>query len=284
MKKITVLIIAIIMTLVLCACDSQEVKDAKAAYEEGDYAKTVELLSKEKDLDQDAKDILIFSEANVLNKDGKNLDAVKKLVTCSQGTQAEQFEEMYTAALDDAIATKAPDSVIELLKIDETKTDAVYDTITKACKDKDYNGFVVLEGLVENLDDGDLKTKLSEFAKEYTILKAQSFMLGTWERHVEGVEKNARVKIVSYNDNYVGRVVRVGDDQKDYHFKEDDILMQDFEFENGDKFIYSGLVKYTDGSSEREIATGTIDYKKDTYSVQLSGNVVRSEYTYTRVE
>lgn len=55
-------------------------------------------------------------------------------------------------------------------------------------------------------------------------------------------------------------------------------------YEDGGVFMYSALIKYTDGSSEREIATGTIDYEKDRYSVQLGGNVVQPEYTYQRVD
>lgn len=283
MKKITILLITIVMALVLCACDSQEVKDAKAAYEEGDYAKTVELLSKEKDLNQDAQDILIISEANVLYKDGKYQDAVKKLVTCSQGTQAEQFDEMFKVALDDAIKGHSSDNVIELLKIDEAKTDAVFDAITKACKDRDYNGFLVLDGLVEKLDDGDLKTKLADFGKEYTALRAEAFIVGTWERQKVDDKVKGRVKVIPYNGNFIGRLEVVGDSSEKYHFEKDEVYWKDFEFEDGENFLCYNLTKNTDGDAIGETVSGSIDYKKGTITLKFT-EAVTSENTWKRLD
>lgn len=283
-KRILVLIVGLMMVFLLCACDSEEVKQAKDAYASGDFAKAVELLSKEKDLDQDAQDILIISEANVLDEDGQCFEAVKKLATSSQGVQAEQFEEMYQAALDESIAKHSADNIIELLTLDESKEDAVYKAVTKACKDKDYNGFLVLDGLVEKLPDGDLKTKLSDFEKENEILRAEAFIVGTWEWEIEDQKELPRVEVVPYNENFVGRLVKVGSYLEDYHYEKDDMYWKDFQFEENDKFICNNVTRYEDdGTVEWVTASGKINYKKGKIELNVTGasNPIR---TWKRIE
>ena len=69
--------------------------------------------------------------------------------------------------------------------------------VTEICNNKDYDGFLFLDSLIKGLDDGDLKTKLSDFDKEFKILRAESFMVGTWEWQLEGDEKRHLLKDAS---------------------------------------------------------------------------------------
>lgn len=282
-KKIFVLFVGLIMVLMLCACDSEEVKQAKEAYANGDYAKAVELLSKEKDLNQDTQDILIISEANVLYEDGKCFEAVKKLATSSQGIQAEQFEEIFKGALDESIAKHSADNIIELLTIDESKKNAVYKAVTKACKDKEYNAFLVLDGLVEKLPDGDLKTKLSDFGKDNDILKAEAFLVGTWEWKTEGDKKASRVEVVPYENNLVGRLKVIGSFLEDYHYEKDDVYWKDFEFDSGETFLCYNLTRFDDGSVNGETASGKINYKKGKIELNVTG-ANNPHRTWKRIE
>ena len=83
-------------------------KQAKEAFAEENYAQVVKVLSEEKELSQEAQDMLIISEANVAYEKKEYLEAVKKLATASTGVETEQFDEMFNAALKDAIAKKSP--------------------------------------------------------------------------------------------------------------------------------------------------------------------------------
>ena len=105
LKKTTVIFIGIIMILLLCSCDSEEVKQAKEAYADGNYDQVVELLSGQEDLSQEAQDMLTVSEANTAYENKEYMEAVTKLASTSTGVESEQFEEMFNAALDDAIAS-----------------------------------------------------------------------------------------------------------------------------------------------------------------------------------
>ena len=77
--------------------------------------------------------------------------------------------------------------------------------------------------------------------------------------------------------------MRVGDDQKEYHFKKDDICWRDIEFESSKKFIYNALIRYTDGDERTDTGVGTIDYKKDEIHTTVNGTN-NSELRYKRVE
>ena len=271
MRKIFVLIAGIILILVLCSCDSEEVKQAKEAYEAEEYSKAVEILSKEKDLSEEAKDILIISEANVLYEKKDYFGAVKKLSTSSKGIEEEKFDDMFKKALEDSIAKNKPNNVVELVKLDKTKEDKVYKAITKACKDKNYNGFAIIDGLSQKLSKGDLKTKLEEFEKENDILKAEAFLVGTWQWKVKGYKKPMVVKVIPYNNNLVGRIVNAGDYLADYHYKKDDIYWNDFSFENSRDFICYNLTKYEDGSVVGRTTSGKINYEKGIMKLNVTG-------------
>ena len=272
-KGLSVILACIMLMLVFCSCESEQVKQAKEAYAEGKYAEVVELLSQEDNLNDSAQDMLTVSEANVMYENKEYLEAVKKITSSSAGIQNEQYEEMFNAALADAIANKSADNVLELLKIDESKGDAVYEAVTTACNEKDYNGFLVLDGLVEKLEDGDLKTKLATFDEEFDILRAEAFMVGTWERQDEGYDILPKVKVIPYDNNLVGRLIKVGDKQKEYHFQKDDIYWKDFEFESAKRFVCNNLTRYSDGTPEGATASGKINYKKGIIELNVTGTV-----------
>ena len=270
-RRISFLICCIMLAVFLCACESEQVKQAKTAYKDGKYSEVVELLSKEENLSDSAQNMLAVSEANVMYENKEYVEAVKKLASSKDGIKAEQFEEMFNAALTDAIANKSADDVIELLKLDESKSDAVYDAVTKACNDKDYNGFVVLDGMVEKLKDGDLKTKLSAFGEEHDLLRAEAFLVGTWERQDEDSETKPLVVVIPYKNNLVGRLEVVGDEQKQWHFEKDDVYWKDFEFESGERFYCYNLTRYDDGTVAGDTASCIINYEEGTIDTNVTG-------------
>ena len=271
MKRIITLLISAFLVFTLCSCESENVKNAKAAYEEGKYSEVIELLSQEENLNDNTKDMLAVSEANVLYENKEYVEAVKKLAETSEGIQSEQFEEWFNVALEDCIANKSPDGIIELLAVDESKSDAVYDAVTEACNNKDYNGFLTLDGLVEKLEDGDLKTKLAAFGEEFDILRAEAFLVGTWEWQREGEETSTKVKVIPYNNNLAGRLTKVGSFLEEYHFQKDDVYWENFEFENSKKFICYNLTRYEDGTVAGRTASGKINYKKGTVELNVTG-------------
>ena len=301
MKKITILFILTLPILFLCGCDSKEVRQAKKAYEENDftrvvdllseeenlsqetqdilndsevniayeekdYAKVVELLSKEKDLSQESQDMLITSEANILYEKGEYVEAVKKIASSSKGIQHEQYEEMFDAALKDSLDKHSADAVVELLALDESKSDAVYEAVTEPCKNKDYNGFVYLDGLVKKLPDGDLKTKLSDFSKENDVLRAQSFLLGKW-KETDDYGPDRTVEVTFSGDNLIGIIVKI---EKDSWFKKNDLYWKDFNFIDRKRFTCISIAKEETGATYDSAAVAIINYKKGTMHLHLT--------------
>lgn len=275
LKRVLTLMLSLVMLLVLCACDSEQVKSAKEAYAEGEYAEVVKSLSEEENLDQSAQDLLIVSEANIAFENKDYLGAVQKLVTSSKGLNEEQYEEMFTAALEDAVSNGSTENILALLEIDALKEDAVFEAIITACKEKNYNGFLTLDGLVAGLEDGDLKTKLADFDKEYETLRAEAFMVGTWEWLPDGDEKAAKVSVIPYEDNLIGRLTDFGSFFSDYHYSIDDVYWKDFQFDSKDSFLCYNLIRLNDsqGSTIGETVSGKIDYENKTITLTVTGAV-----------
>ena len=273
LKRVLVLLLSLVMLLVLCSCDSEQVKNAKEAYAEGEYAEVVKSLSEEENLDQSAQDLLIVSEANVAFENEDYLGAVQKLVTSSKGLNEEQYEEMFTAALEDAVSKGSTENILALLEIDASKEDAVFEAITTACKEKNYNGFLTLDGLVAGLEDGDLKTKLADFDKEYETLRAEAFMVGNWEWTRTGDDKACKLSVVTYGDGLIGRLTELGTFMVQYHYNVDDVYWKDFQFDSKDSFLCYNLTRYNDaaGTAIGEIASGKIDYENKSITLTVAG-------------
>ena len=79
---------------------------------------------------------------------------------------------------------------------------------------------------------------------------------------------------MTYENNLVGRVTKVGTYLSDYHFQKDDVYWKDFKFENGKKFICYNLTRYEDGTVAGETASGSIDFKKDTIKLNVTGTTI----------
>ncbi len=272
-KKVLIVALSLIMVIIMCSCDSEKVKSAKDAYADGNYTEVVKSLSEEENLDQNAQDLLIVSEANVAFENKDYLGAVQKLVTSSKGLNEEQFEEMFTAAVQDAVTNGSVENISALLEIDASKEDVIVEAITTACQDKNYNAFLALDGLVAGLEDGELKTKLTDFDKEYEKLRAESFMVGNWEWLPKGDEKAAKVSVVPYENNLIGRLTDFGTFFSGYHYNIDDVYWQDFQFDGKDSFLCNNLLRYNDsqGTAVGVIASGKIDYENKSITLTISG-------------
>lgn len=54
----------LVFCLVIAACDSRVAKEAKEAYDSGDYSRVVSLLEDERDLDEETSEMLSVSKAH----------------------------------------------------------------------------------------------------------------------------------------------------------------------------------------------------------------------------
>lgn len=285
-RVLFICLLTVLLSLLFCSCDSENVKQAKEAYEQQDYAAVVELLSEEKIESNDVQDMLIISEANLLYEKKEYVAAVEKLVTASTGMETEQFKEMFDTALDTSIANYDADGIIVLLGINSDAEKTVYKEITTACTNLDYDSFVLLNKIIKNLPDGKLKDDLTSYKKDNTITKAKAFLIGKWEWQEEDAEKFTTVKVVEYKDDLIGRVTKVGTLEEEYHYKKDDVYWSEFEFENSKSFLCKNLTKTTEGDPMSEMASAKIDYKDQTISIHLTGsenyNLVDPERVWKR--
>ena len=270
MRRFILLALLTLSIIVLSACDSEEVKQAKEAYENKDYAKTVEILSKEKIEDDDVKDIMTFSEAHILLDKKDYAAAVEKAASASAGKESDEYKEIYKEALDNAVDNYDAKKAAAILKVDSSKEKSVYKKVKKECDDLNYDAFVFSDELLKAIGEGELKDKLSSYAKENWKKKVSAFLIADWE-WVENTKKRTTVRVVQYKDDFLGKVTTVGDLEKDYHYKKDDLYWQKFDIVDEKSVNCENLTKTEDGSPLPETVTMHLNYKKNRISIHMTG-------------
>ena len=96
-------------------------------------------------------------------------------------------------------------------------------------------------------------------------------MIGTWAWQRDDDNDLTKVKVIPYDKDLIGRVVHVGSYLKGYHYKEDDLYWEKFQFEDGNKFVCYNLIRYEDGGVAGETSSGKINYKNGTIEINVTG-------------
>ena len=100
-KRMFICIICVVMLVLLCGCESANAKQAKEAFEKGDYAKVVELLSEEEKLDDELQKMLDTSQEKVYDELYSSIQ--------SEINEAEELENNFFAQyvdINDLVAAK----------------------------------------------------------------------------------------------------------------------------------------------------------------------------------
>ena len=271
MKRIAVVMSAVLICMLIVSCESQNVKDAKEAFEEGKYDKVIECLEKEEKLNDELTEDLYVAKAHVAYDNGKYVEAIDNAIKVEDGKDLEVYKMAEEEIVKTSIKKGKAKTLLQAIKVDPYIATYAAGEITKACDELDYNAFKVLEKLAKKLPDGDVKKQLAEYSEDNKIHKAEAFMIGDWEWQFEGYKKLTKVNVISYNNNLVGRITEVGDYLEDYHYKKDDVYWSDFEFENSKKYLCYNLTRYQDGDVAGRTASGTIDYKNETITINATG-------------
>ena len=275
MKRIAVVMSAVLICMFMVSCESQNVKDAKEAFENKDYAKVVECLEKEESLNDEMTDTLAIAKANVAYENGKNSEAIKEIVAVEDGREQEVYKQARDAVVEKAIKTGMAGALLKAIKADSECGSYAAGEITKACDDLDYNAFKVLEKLAKKLPDGDVKKHLADYSEENKLNKPKAFIIGKWER-IDDEKKSAVIEAFQNKNNILGTLFIVGDDQKEYHYLKDDVCWKKFDFISGNKFTCTTTSKNREGVLHNNTTVGKINYKKE--QIHMHSTPTSSDY------
>lgn len=289
MKKILIICMIMILAFCMCSCDSEQVKKAKADFEEENYSEVIKDLSKEKIEDEDVKDMLAISKAKVFIEKGQYINAARQYASTEEGKESEDFKDTYKTAMDKAIKNHNAKKIFRLFKIDGSKArkDYVFKQVTKACKNFDYESFVLVDKLIKGSKKSEFKKKLKTFRRNNVKRRTKAFLLGKWEWK-EKAKKHTRVKVVRYQNNFVGRISQVGTRLEEFQYKKNDLYWSKFEILDKHNVLCYHLVKTEDGSPVSETATMKLNYKKKTINIHLTGspgyNLITPERTWKKLD
>lgn len=266
MKKGLLVCLVLVTCLIMASCESQNVKDAKEAYEKEDYAKVVECLDKEEDIkDDDLIEMKNISYANVKYDEKEYADALESVSNVEEYDKLDVYKNAEEKVVKKAIKKGKVKDLLKAIKACPEIADYAADEVMKACDELNYNGFIVLAKLRKNLSDGEIRDKLDTYYKENKLNKPKAFLIGKWEQDdKEGSIKTLAVK--KAEEDMIGVVTAV----TKAPFVKGDIYWSKFKFVSVNEFTCNSIGKDYYGGTYDNNALAKIDYKKETISIHLT--------------
>lgn len=141
MKKIVVLVTIAFVCLMMTACDSENVKAAKEAYEAEDYAGVVTSLESEQDLSSDVEEMLNISKAHVAYDEGNYYEALNDILKVENGKDTDLYNDIVNGLIGNDIDTADAEELIKALEIDPDIGETAVKAIETQCDELNYNAF-----------------------------------------------------------------------------------------------------------------------------------------------
>ncbi len=269
MKKLALIAVIVLSSLLFVSCNSQYDKDAKKTLENKESAADIEKQKNEENLKDDTKDSLTISEAQIAYENKEYSQVVKLLSTISDGKTNEIYSQSIANAIDAFVATSDIEDMNKIIAIDAEAEEQLCHKIMDGCNQLDYQYYKLLDILTESLSDSESKNSLIEFKQNNRLNRAKAFMIGDWEWQKDA-EKNTKVKNRLVGDELLGIVTQVGANEAKYQIALNDIYWKDFIFIDETSFTCYNLTKMTTGNVVDVTAVGVIDYENETINLHLT--------------
>lgn len=275
--------------LMLTGCESKAIREAKEAYEASDYAAVVSLLSSEEIEDPEVIRILTESKAHVAFDNQDYLETVKLLQSMNDEEVKEYqiYKDACQKLVDSSVEDKNSDLLAEIYSLENNLHDYIYQVLTAPCDQLSYESFVFLEEFANKLQDSELKDSINQYLSDNANNRIRAFLIGEWEWQSDN-ETKTRINIMPYQDNLLGEVTQVGDNEIEYQILVGDIYWKDFEFIDAGKFTCYNLGKTRIGSVVDCTALCEIDYDEDLLKMHITAPepyiTVNADRDWKRIE
>lgn len=262
------LIVMLVFCLAIAACDSGVAKEAKEAYDSGDYSRVVSLLEDERDLDEEASEMLSVSKAHAAFDARDYLGAITELAEVKNGNE-EIYDDAVSGLVEKALESSSEGDLLKAIEVDPSIGEAAAGAIKERCETLDYGAFEFMDRMLKKMPESEGKAQLQTYRDKSELLRPKAFLLGKWEWQSDGDVKT-RVSCVQRKDNLIATVDVVGDVERDYKIMKDDVYWKDFDFNEPDRFTCMCLCKTGDGIGVECTTVGTIDYEGDALHLHLT--------------
>ena len=269
MKKFKIIVFCLLLCNLFVACDSDNVKKAKEAYQKNDYATVVKQLESEENMNTGVSEMYTISKAYVKYDDKNYIEALKLLLSIDTGKTHKIYGDAVDNLIQNAIERVDFRDVSSIIVKDSEIGELTAEKIIILCDNLDYNGFKALDSFLNVAEDGGLKDKLVDYSNDNKVKRVKAFLCGKWEWQSDTQIKTTVSNII-YEDNMLATVEIVGDNEKEYKILVGDIYWKDFVFIDEKNFTCVSLCKNVYGSVAECLTTGKIDYENNTVNLHLT--------------
>lgn len=273
----------------LCACDSENVRNAREAYNAGNYVEAIELLNTEENLGSSAKELLGNSKAQLANEQGDYSVAIGELIAINKSSSDTLYKEILQNAIEDANTNGSSVNLIGIIQQEPSSSTAIYEALKAEAIADNIMAYQAMDDISSSADiEETIKESFVSFINENGEQRARAFLLGTWEWS-SGEETRTRVEVKPQGDGLIGIVTQVGNDSTKYQLQTGDVYWTDFIFLEPVQFTCKNLTKTTNGVPVPCTAVGTIDFNSnDKFTLHLTSDiglyhVITPDRTWTRV-
>lgn len=244
----------------LCACDSDNVKNAREAYNASKYAEAIELLNSEENLSNSAKELLGNSRAQLAKEQGNYSNAIGELIAVNKSPSDTLYKEILQCAVEDANTTGNSEHLTSIIKQDSSNAASIYEALQAEAVADNIMAYQAMDGISSSEDiEEAVREQFISFINENGEQRARAFLLGTWEWS-GGEGAKTKVEIKPQGDGLIGIMTQVGDDLTKYQLQTGDVYWTDYIFLEPTQFTCKNLTKTTNGVPVPCTAVGTIDF------------------------
>lgn len=291
MKKRCIAIVLIALMLVvptLSGCESENVKDARDAYEKQDYQSVVEHLENESRDDAEVEEMYEVSRAQLFISAGDLSEAYKCYFELGNQEFDEKANSLVVQAEELALESGNAEELIEMLKVNPAEGDAAVDFLFGKADSLNCDAFKCLDQVSASGASAELTEKCNSYLDSAESTRPKAWLIGIWEWQNDD-ETKEQVEIKANKDNLIGIVKVLGTTEAKYQIREFEIVWTDFEFMDSSSLTFNVLSKTTDGFPVDTTALVNIDYSNEDEMLQhitapAPYSMVNADRSWKRIE
>ena len=291
MKKIISLVLALVMVFSLCACGgigaaSSVKSQAVEAYNAGEYETVVSLLKETEVADDESAKMLCISEAQIAYESENYMTVVELLCGTAYKSEVEIYSKALTKAVEKAVSSLDPKSVLSLYEMDAEAAASAYALITEKCGAFEYSAFEFLDDVMSGLPECAFADELASYAKQNKKTRTKAFIQGDWEwtndisnndSSEESETQHTIVTIEVFEDDKdcIGILKQISPKLEGYMYEIGDVYWKSFVFKNDTPATVINMTRQNDGYGTRVYTLSPIqlDMEKGQMLIHVTGAI-----------
>jgi len=270
-RRISILAVLVSICTLLCGCSAKHIKDAKEAFAQKRYEDVVEALDGITVKDTEVIRIQAISEAYISYENEDHQRVVDLLGKDKSYNNEQILMESWEKVFKGSAEAYDTDTFLKYAEMDYAPAEVASDSIIRQCDNYDYDMFLFLDQVTEEVKPGSLKTLLKAYSQDHGKTRTKAFLKGTWEIQSSDDEVKTRVDLYVSDDDAqcMGTIIQTDPNATKYRFYQGEAYWNQLVFEGDQLVSLNNLAKTQYGRELWIPADVTLFFENDTMCLQF---------------